>query len=225
MLKKNALGIVVIGLVVFVLLGMVWAINRYVFSDSLPFTSDPNKIDKYRDIGTIESLDKLLLAEKLFGGRMGTDSEMLAMKATPKVFHGDVVYIFDDNGLYRTNVEKRPLKYVSFSKVKFNGRIGYVLGEKVKNRDGSVSFLHFGFLGEAISGNDNFKTIINRLNNSAYVVPMAEIQDCSRIIDNRELCEQLDADMVSGLVTEWIRTGNVPKRLETILLVPYIYPW
>lgn len=222
---KRTKGILVgISFLFVVVVFVFFLINNFLFAGALPFNRDPKNLARYANIKSVSNLDNLLRAERIFAGGGLGQVWVSNMEITPKAFHGDVVYVYEQSEIYKDK-DKRPMEYVSFSKVFVDGRVGYVVGEKVKNKDGSISFLHFGYLGRRSADIDTFKNEIGRIQKNTYMVPMAKVEKCERIFLHTEFCRTVDQQKVSKLVLEWVETGNIPDELQNIILIPYIQAW
>jgi hypothetical protein len=209
-----------------VLLGLlVYAVNLLVFAGSLPLTTNPQKYSEYRQLGAEKDIRGLLAAERIFAKAANKNATLSEMKEFPKVFTGDVVYAYDNYAVY-TDVAKRPFKYVSFNRIESGDNFMIIVGQQIKNKDGSVAYLHYGF-GDETMKDEKMKQLVTRQlsDGSMYIVPVAKVADCSKHKPAIGVCEKMDKDLVWSAVTKWVQTGNVPKELEQILLVPYFVSW
>lgn len=208
-------------------LGVFLLVRWLVFANAFPLVETGANLDKYRVISENNGLVGLLRTEKVFGDRFAKEAVVGNLEETIKVFDGDKVFIYNDHDLYK-DAAKRPIKYASFSKMKVSGQLLVIVGERVLNKNGTVSYLHFGFSDPGLSDYaDGFRERLEKQVSfqDHYMIPAAFVEDCNVHRPSIRICEQMDKKWILTLVEEWVKTGNVPAELEQTLLVPYLFMW
>ncbi len=131
--------------------------------------------------------------------------------------------------------EKRPYRTISVFTTSINETKAYVYGVAYTNKDGSTTILHYAF--ENIDG--NIEDILRKaISGEYYSLPISKIY-CGSSCDPfgwidystqpalKKLYSSPDGQKISGLIDEWVKTGNIPSELQNILLLPlpFFYPY
>jgi hypothetical protein len=209
----------------FLIVGLGWVGYKLYIDNIYPFYKNGMNYQDYRKLGDISNWQRLLVAERWFGGGFPKGVVTSKMESTSKVWHGDIVYIYNNHDVYKEK-SKRPIAYVSFNQVTVKDRIGFVVSEKVLNKNGTVSFLHFGITDQELADPIIIGQFSVRMTmENGYLVPVAFVANCNKENPSTEICKQTDWNKTKKLVEEWVSTGIVPGELEKMLLVPYLASW
>lgn len=189
-------------------------------------TTKPVKLDLFTRLPDVGGIESLLVKERIhLYMPFAREAFMHTLHSTDKVFHGEVVYVFDPSDEYFNKPHTRPFQYASFSRMKVNGEEWAIVGVRVLNKDRTVSFLHYGFSYVDFNNPEVIQKWAMQFNDARkLLVPLISSEDCSLDKYKAPVCKNMDKETTS-LLLDWIKTGIVPKKLQTKILVPKISFW
>lgn len=135
-----------------------------------------------------------------------------------------------NEGLYTGHLDKIPMQYVTFYKMKTETGVEmWIVGIAVLNNDKSVSFLHIGF-DSRIFGSGAFLTHYLRwmgvTNHPGIPFITSKISSCDAgsDLDISEVCRlytnNWDAPSADKAIGEWAKSGQITQEMENIIFVP-----